>query len=130
MDSDIILKLNNMVNVLAKSLLKNIKNIKLNSEFYICNIITGECTCWEYIWNSSLRDKCRHCYAATLFEKTQYGEYTEIIDEVKKEFVQYFRNKERVAPVSVKNNIIYKGSIEDSFTEIVRLYNIQGKQLK
>jgi len=128
-DNEIKQRLNNMINVLAKPLLpKNIKNIELE-EFYICNIVTGECTCWEYIWNGSLRDKCRHCHAAILFEETQHGENIEIIEEIRKELVQYFRNKERVIPASMKNNTIYQGTIEDSFTEIIRLYNTQGKQL-
>ncbi|PKC62903.1 hypothetical protein RhiirA1_250102 [Rhizophagus irregularis] len=59
LDEEIVRKLNDMVNFLMKSLLS--ENIILEQGFHICNVITGECTCWEYIWNSSLRDKCRHC---------------------------------------------------------------------
>jgi hypothetical protein len=106
------------------------KYIKLDSGFHVCNIITGECTCWEYIWNSSLRDKCRHCHAAILFKEAQQKEYIDFVNKVKKDLVQYFRNKERVIPASTKNNVIYQGDIEDSFQEIIRLYNEQGKIFK
>ncbi|CAI2180586.1 4106_t:CDS:2 [Funneliformis geosporum] len=37
----------------------------------------------EYLWNSSLRDKCRHCHAAILFKETQQREYIEIVNEAK-----------------------------------------------
>ena len=125
LDNEIIQRLNSMIKILMKSLLP--EPIELDPEFYICNIITGECSCWEYIWNSSLRDKCRHCYAATLFEEAQQSEHIEVVNKAKKELVQYFRNKERVIPAPKKNNIIYQGTIEDSFAEIIRLYNTQGK---
>src|SRR5206468_12123729 len=104
-----------MINLLVKSLLQ--EHIILGSEFHICNIITGECTCWEYIWNSSLRDKCRHCHAATLFKEIQQKGYIEVVNEAKKNLVQYFHNKERVIPASKKNNVIYQGDIEDSYQE-------------
>ena len=108
-----------------KSLLS--ENVILEQGFHICNVITGECTCWEYIWNGSLRDKCRHCYAATLFEKAHQREYVEVVNEAKKELVQYFRNKERVIPALTKNSVIYQDTIENSFAEIIRLYNAKGK---
>jgi hypothetical protein len=108
-----------------KSLLS--KHIELDSGFHVCNIITGECTCWEYIWNSSLHDKCRHCHAANLFKEIEQKEYNiEAISEVKKDLVQYFRNKERVTPASIKNNVIYQGDIEDFFQKIIKLYSTQG----
>ncbi len=88
------------------------------------------CTCWKYIWNSSLHDKCRHCHAAILHKETQQKEYLEVVNEAKKKLVQYFRNKERVNPAAIKNNVIYQGTIENSFTEIIRLYDIEGKYLK
>ncbi|POG79377.1 hypothetical protein GLOIN_2v1527306 [Rhizophagus irregularis DAOM 181602=DAOM 197198] len=71
-----------MVNFLMKSLLS--ENIILEQGFHICNVITGECTCWEYIWNSSLRDKCRHCHAATLLIETQQKGHLEVVNKAKK----------------------------------------------
>ena len=50
-----------------------------------------------------------------------------IINEVKEKLVQYFKNKERVLSANLKNYIIYQGTIEDSFQEIIRLYGIHGK---
>ncbi|UZO08417.1 uncharacterized protein OCT59_028672 [Rhizophagus irregularis] len=76
LDEEIVRKLNDMVNFLMKSLLS--ENIILEQGFHICNVITGECTCWEYIWDSSLRDKC---------------------------------------------------DMEDSYQEIIRLYNMQGNKI-
>ncbi|CAB4392943.1 unnamed protein product [Rhizophagus irregularis] len=92
LDEEIVRKLNDMVNFLMKSLLS--ENIILEQGFHICNVITGECTCWEYIWNSSLRDKCRHCHAATLLIKTQQKGHLEVVNKAKKNLVHYFRNKE------------------------------------
>ena len=43
--------------------------------------------------------------------------------------VQYFHNKERVIPASIKNNVIYQGGVENSFQEIIRLYNVKGKNI-
>ncbi|CAB4495143.1 unnamed protein product [Rhizophagus irregularis] len=127
LDEEIVRKLNDMVNFLMKSLLS--ENIILEQGFHICNVITGECTCWEYIWNSSLRDKCRHCHAATLLIETQQKGHLEVVNEAKKNLVHYFRNKERVVPASIKNNVIYQGDMEDSYQEIIRLYNMQGNKI-
>jgi len=129
LDDEIIQGLNNMIYFLMESLLfelsEHIEHIKFNSEFYICNIITGECTCREYIWNSSLRDKCRHYHAAILYKEVQ--DDIGVTNKIKKELVQYFRNKERLVPAFIKNNVIYYDTIENSFQEIIRLYNIHGK---
>ncbi|GBB97117.1 hypothetical protein RclHR1_02920002 [Rhizophagus clarus] len=127
LDEEIVRRLNNMIKFLMKSLLS--ENIKLDQGYHICDIITGECTCWEYIWNSSLRDKCKHYHAATLFKKTQQKGHIEVVNEAKENLVHYFRNKEIVVPASIKNNIIYQGDIEDSYQEIIRLYNVQGNKI-
>ncbi|UZO01004.1 uncharacterized protein OCT59_012113 [Rhizophagus irregularis] len=108
LDEKIVRKLNDMINFLMKSLLS--ENVILEQGFHICNVITGECTCWEYIWNSSLRDKCRRCHAATLLIETQQKGHLEVVNEAKKNLVLYFRNKERVVPASIKNNVIYQGN--------------------
>ena len=116
-----------MADLLLKPLL--LENIEFNSKFYLFNISTRECVCWEYIWNSSLWDKCRHYYAATLFKDAIEKEFINVMDKIKYELVQYFRNKERVVPLSAKNNIIYQDTIENSFQEIVWLYWIHGNVL-
>ena len=46
--------------------------------------------------------------------------------EVKKELVQYFKNKQRVLPAESKNLLIYNGDVETAYLEIVNLYNIHG----
>ncbi|RGB30539.1 hypothetical protein C1646_765196 [Rhizophagus diaphanus] len=110
-----------------KSLLS--ENIILEQEFHIYNVITGECTCWEYIWNSSLHNKCRHCHAATLLIEIQQKGHLKVVNEAKKNLVLYFHNKERVVSASIKNNVIYQGDMEDSYQEIIRLYNMQGNKI-
>jgi hypothetical protein len=127
LDENVIQQLNHMINFLMMSSLSLLsEHVTLDSGFYICNIITGECTCLEYIWNGSLRDKCRHCHAAILFKDMQQKGCEKVVIETKKELVQYFRNKERVIPASKKNDIIYQDNVENSYQEIIKLYNIQG----
>ena len=117
-------KLTKMMDNLAKPL---VEKVQMKSEFYICNIITGECICWEYVWNSSIRDKCKHCYAAEIYKDAKEKGVEETIGEIMKQLVAYFRNKERILPVNSKNYIIYQDTIENSFQEIVRLYKIYGR---
>ncbi|KAF0353151.1 proteophosphoglycan ppg4 [Gigaspora margarita] len=51
---------------------------------------------------------------------------TNIITETKEKFVNYFKNKERTIPLDQKNNLIYSGSTEVVYQEIIRLYNYEG----
>jgi hypothetical protein len=119
--------LTKMIDSLTKSFTKN---IQVKPGFYICNIITGECICWEYIWNSSIRDKCRHCHAAELYKNViKEQDAAKVINDAKEKLVAYFRNKERILPANEKNYVIYQNSIENSFQEIIRLYEMQGKVL-
>jgi len=46
--------------------------------------------------------------------------------EVKKELVQYFKNKERVLPTESKNLLLYNGDIETAYLEIINLYDTYG----
>ena len=46
--------------------------------------------------------------------------------EVKKELVQYFKNKERVLPAESKNLLLYNGDIETAYLEIINLYDTYG----
>ncbi|PKK56566.1 hypothetical protein RhiirC2_799746 [Rhizophagus irregularis] len=46
--------------------------------------------------------------------------------KIKKELVQYFKNKQRVLPIESKNISIYNKNIETAYLEIVNLYNTNG----
>ena len=46
--------------------------------------------------------------------------------EIKKELVQYFKNKQRVLPIESKNLLIYNGDEKTAYLEIVNLYNTHG----
>ncbi|EXX60829.1 hypothetical protein RirG_176440 [Rhizophagus irregularis DAOM 197198w] len=46
--------------------------------------------------------------------------------EVKKELVQYFKNKQRVLPTESKNLVIYNGDVEAAYSEIIDLYKTHG----
>ncbi|GBC49009.2 hypothetical protein GLOIN_2v1542684 [Rhizophagus irregularis DAOM 181602=DAOM 197198] len=99
LDEEIVRKLNDMINFLMKSLLS--ENVILEQGFHICNVIT----------------------------ETQQKGHLEVVNEAKKNLVLYFRNKERVVSASIKNNVIYQGDMEDSYQEIIRLYNMQGNKI-
>ena len=116
LDEYVIQGLTKMMDNLAKPLTENVQT---KSGFYICNIITGECICWEYIWNSSIRDKCKHCYAAELYKNAKKEGFAKIINETKEQLVIYFRNKECVIPANLKNYVIYQDTIENAFKEII-----------
>ncbi|RGB37623.1 hypothetical protein C1646_666086 [Rhizophagus diaphanus] len=42
--------------------------------------------------------------------------------------LDFLLNMERVVPTSIKNNVIYQGDMEDSYQEIIRLYNMQDRR--
>lgn len=126
LDEQIMRGLIKMMDNLIKPLTEH---VQMKPDSYICNIITGECICWEYIWNGSIRDKCRHCYAAELYKNAEEKGVVEVTNEAKESLVKYFRNKERILPANVKNYIVYQDTIENSFQEIVRLYRLHGKLL-
>ncbi|KAF0541199.1 proteophosphoglycan ppg4 [Gigaspora margarita] len=75
----------------------NRDNLNVPNTCYLVNTLSGECTCYDYIWNSPFRDVCKHVHAAQL--------YTEVlcenlqIQEIKERLVKHFKNKEyAVAP--------------------------------
>ena len=97
------------------------------SEYYLINIKTGECMCFDYIWNGPFRDTCKHCHAALIYQEAiKSSDMLLFKQEIKKELVQYFKNKQRVLPVELKNLSIYSGDVETAYLEIVNLYNIEG----
>ncbi|RHZ89430.1 hypothetical protein Glove_14g62 [Diversispora epigaea] len=113
-----------MIEQLAKNC-----NVELRDGYYITNIVTGECPlCLDYIWNGPFHDVCKHCYAARIFSKAQVND-SNVTEETKKNFVNYFKNKERIVPPNQKNNIIYLGSIDEAYEEIICLFNIEGTKI-
>lgn len=97
------------------------------SEYYLINIKTGECMCFDYIWNGPFRDTCKHCHAVLIYQEAiKSPDILLFKQEIKKELVQYFKNKQRVLPVESKNLLIYNGDVETAYLEIVNLYNIDG----
>ncbi|POG78529.1 hypothetical protein GLOIN_2v1870574 [Rhizophagus irregularis DAOM 181602=DAOM 197198] len=96
-------------------------------EYYLINIKTGECTCFDYVWNGPFRDVCKHCHAASIFkESIGVSDLLLFKQEVKKELVQYFKNKQRVLPTESKNLVIYNGDVEAAYSEIIDLYKTHG----
>ncbi|CAG8701711.1 14454_t:CDS:2, partial [Gigaspora rosea] len=80
---EIQLEINKMVGKLASK-----HNIEIPSQYYLVNIRSEECTCLDFIWNSSFRDVYKHCHAARLFRSIQ--EKTEIEDEAFQEIVSLY----------------------------------------
>jgi hypothetical protein len=40
-----------------------------HSDYYLINTKTGECMCFDYIWNGPFRDVCKHCHAALIYKE-------------------------------------------------------------
>ncbi|RHZ71561.1 hypothetical protein Glove_256g1 [Diversispora epigaea] len=93
---------------MTEQLAKNC-NVELRDGYYITNIVTGECPlCLDCIWNGPFHDVCKHCHVARVFSKAQ----------------------ERVVLPNQKNNIIYLGSIDEAYEEIICLFNIEAMKTK
>jgi hypothetical protein len=98
-----------------------------HSGYYLTNIKTGECTCFDYVWNGPFRDKCKHCHAALVYQEAiKSSDVLLFKQEVKTELVKYFKNKQRILPAESKNLLIYNGDVETAYLEIVNLYNRNG----
>ncbi|RGB42095.1 hypothetical protein C1646_751431 [Rhizophagus diaphanus] len=111
-------------NKLMEQHLSKVPNHYEHSEYYLINIKTGECTCFDYIWNGPFRDTCKHYHAALIYQEAiKSSNMLLFIQEIKKELVQYFKNKQRVLPIESKNISIYNEDIETAYLEIVNLYN-------
>ena len=100
-------------NKLMEQHLEKILDYLEHSEYYLVNTKMGECTCFDYVWNGPFRDVCKHCHAASIYKEsiTSYSDLFFFEQEVKKELVQYFKNKERVLPAESKNLLLYNGDI-------------------
>jgi len=118
-------------NKLMEQHLSKIQNHYEHSGYYLINIKTGECTCFDYIWNGPFRDTCKHCHAALIYQEAiKSSDLLLFKQEIKKELVQYFKNKQRVLPAESKNLSIYNGDVETAYLEIVNLYNVNGKYFR
>lgn len=119
-------KLSPMINKLAEKAIQEAG--KIQSNYYIVNIITGECPlCLDYIWNGPLRSVCKHVHAARIYnDYLKSQNYDEFVENIKYKLVIYFKNKQRILPISSKNLLIYNGNIQEAFLEIIRLYNLRG----
>ena len=127
LDHDILNLLMPLHHKLMEQHLKNVSNHFEHSEYYLVNTKTGECMCLNYIWNGSFRDTCKHCHAALIHKEAITSSNILLFkQEVKKDLVQYFKNKQRVLPAESKNLLIYNGDVETAYLEIVNLYNIHG----
>ncbi|GBB89469.1 hypothetical protein RclHR1_16170001 [Rhizophagus clarus] len=97
-------------------------NIQEKDGYYITNIITGEClNYFDFIWNGSFQDICKHCHSARIFIKSFKN--PNVINKLKERLVTFFKNKQRTLPPELKNYNIYQGDIETAFQEIVKEYN-------
>lgn len=104
-------------------------NIQEHQGYYITNILTGECfNCFDFIWNGSFRDVCKHCHAARIYADS-LQEYDSVVRSTKENLVAYFKNKQRILPPELKNYNIYQGDTEVAFLEIVREYNEKGNTI-
>jgi len=111
---------------LLKQTFKN-HNIQEKDEYYITNIVTEEClNCFDFIWNRSFHDVCKHYYSARIFTKSLEN-YDSIVNETKNQLVTYFKNKQKVLPSELKNYNIYQGDIKTAFQEIIKEYNKKGE---
>ncbi|KAF0467833.1 gephyrin: PROVISIONAL [Gigaspora margarita] len=81
---------------------------KIGIDRELCQLLQPICTCFDFIWNGSFRDVCKHVHAARLFNDIEDNKTT--LDIIKNDFVQYFRNKERAMPKEKKNFTIYNSS--------------------
>ncbi|PKB97279.1 hypothetical protein RhiirA5_468619 [Rhizophagus irregularis] len=119
--------INNLNPLFKKLEQKHLDKASHREGYYLTNILTGECICYDYIWNGPFRDVCKHVHAARLYHNAnQYLEKECFFRQIKEDFVTYFKNKERVIPAENKNRLIYEGDTDEAYNEIIRLYYLQG----
>src|SRR6266540_3024828 len=102
-------------------------NIQEKNGYYITNVITGEyLNCFDFIWNGSFCDICKHYHSVRIFVKSLEN-YDDVVNETKEQLIIYFKNKQKVLLPELKNYNIYQGDIETAFQEIIKEYNEKGK---
>ncbi|EXX57166.1 hypothetical protein RirG_209750 [Rhizophagus irregularis DAOM 197198w] len=103
--------------------------VVIQEGYYMANIKTGECLmCYDFIWNGRFRDVCKHVHAAKLYAEAQrMGDFTSLINETKVKLVEYFNCRENNE--TQQNILIRRGTIDEAFDEIRRLYEISGDKI-
>ncbi|CAG8783679.1 4947_t:CDS:2, partial [Gigaspora rosea] len=64
-------------------------SVMQQNDYYLVNISTGECTCLDFIWNSSFRDICKHECAMPKEQKNLII-YSNSVDAVFKEILRSY----------------------------------------
>ena len=83
--------------------------------------------CFNYIWNGPFKDTYKYYHIALIYQKAiKSSDILLFKQKIKKELVQYFKNKQRVLLIESKDFSIYNRDIEIAYLEIVNLYNIDG----
>ncbi|RIB24315.1 hypothetical protein C2G38_2168848 [Gigaspora rosea] len=94
-------KISEQINEMILKLI-NRDNLCVPTTHYLVNVILGECTYYDYIWNSPFRDVCKHVHTAQL--------YIELLSDIKECLVKHFKNKEHIIAAEKKNYIIHNGT--------------------
>ncbi|CAG8556992.1 17812_t:CDS:2 [Cetraspora pellucida] len=121
-NAEITEKIDAMINKLV-----NRDNINKLANYYLVNIISGECTCYDYIWNGPYHDVCKHVHATRLYIELLHGRLQ--VQDVKQSLVKFFKDKEHAIALEKKNHIIYNGTIDEAYQEILRLFNYVGNDI-
>ena len=103
-------------------------NIDCTPDYYIVNIVSGECNCFDFIWNGPFRDACKHVHAARIYNNIKNDIDTEK-EIIRANLVTHFKNREKVLSANMKNNIIYSGSVNSAFAEILRSFEKYGHEI-
>ncbi|CAB4489743.1 unnamed protein product [Rhizophagus irregularis] len=93
---------------LFKQLINN-HNVREHHGYYITNILTGEClNCFDFIWNGSFRDVCKHCHTARIYATSLqgYGSTEVAFLEIVKEYNE-------------KGNVIFYNIIDQEYKVII-----------
>ncbi|CAG8738871.1 13413_t:CDS:2 [Cetraspora pellucida] len=99
----------------------NRDNINIPVFHYLINISTNECICYDYVWNGSFRDACKHIYAARIYIDLSRRKLQK--QDIKEKLVEHFKNKERAIASENKNYLIYNKSNYTCDTENINAYD-------
>ncbi|CAG8850837.1 33259_t:CDS:2, partial [Racocetra persica] len=79
------------------------------------------------ITKSSYRDICKYVYAARLYIELSHERLQ--VQDVKQSLVKHFKSKEHAIVFEKKNYIIYNGTDNEVYQEILRLFNYVGNDI-
>ncbi|CAG8623564.1 10622_t:CDS:2 [Funneliformis mosseae] len=123
LDENVMEKLNVMMNRFIAGYGANVQE-----GYYMANIKTGECLlCYDFIWNGRFRDTCKHVHAAKLYSEAYGGDFDSLINETKIKLIEYFNCRE--INETQQNILIRRGTVDEAFAEIQRLYEISGDKI-